>query len=216
MTEIMDSIILLGMTEDAYQHHIRRLTAENQELRQELEQARLRYREGARILRAQRDEGLSPKVGALQRERDRLKAELRQALDDLRALRGRPPKRLAIDEAVRGLPRPELDDDAAGRALKRVRKNLRHVGVLLGQVKDELGLVRDAPQELAQEAMATMAEVAELMELRRQDLLKLMEMMRSSPAGTAHRGRGSYRPVPPDRGVLLRVRVRIHNRELHR
>lgn len=192
-----------GEPEGPYQHHVRRLTEENRQLRADLEAAVTRSRDAARLLRAQRDEGTSAKVEALLRERERLRGEVRRALDEVRRLKGKPPRRLAIDQAVRGLSVPLLDDDDAGRALTRVKKLLRHVGVLLGQARDELGMVRDAPQELAQETMATLAEVVELVELRRQDLLRIMEMMRSSPASSAHRGTRSYRPVPPaDRGVI--------------
>jgi hypothetical protein len=56
----------------SYQHHVKRLTAENASLRAELEQARRGHAAEARVLRAQRDEGLSPEVEAL---RQRLREE---------------------------------------------------------------------------------------------------------------------------------------------
>jgi hypothetical protein len=36
----------------------------------------------------------------------------------------------------------------------------------------------------------------ELVEIRREELLKLQDLMRATPASVEHRGRGGYRPVP--------------------
>jgi hypothetical protein len=53
---------------EGYQHHVRRLTAENARLRADLGQARRDHAAEVRALRAQRDEGLSPEVEALREQ----------------------------------------------------------------------------------------------------------------------------------------------------
>lgn len=51
---------------------------------------------------------------------------------------------------------------------------------------------------LAREA----AILAELEELRREELLQIEALMKSYPASTTHRGRGSYRPIPQPGPVI--------------
>lgn len=75
---------------EAYQHNIRKLTAENGELRQKLADQQAAHSQTVRVLKAERDEGLSPQVTALQRENVRLteKADLadRQSAELLKHL----------------------------------------------------------------------------------------------------------------------------------
>lgn len=192
------------MTESAsegpYQYHVRRLTSENAQLRDELQRERERHRRSEKALRAHLNEGFSPKIEALRRERDRLRAELARAMAEVRELKGKPPKHIAIDPAVRGLRVPRMDSEATAILLKRVKRNLRHVEVLLGQARQALTEARQDPQ--AQLSASEMAEIIEMIELRREDLLELVRLMQSSPASSTHRGVRSYRPVPSDRGVL--------------
>jgi hypothetical protein len=52
----------------SYQYAVRKLTAENKELRQQLTAAKVAHQREARRLRAQRDEGLTPEIAALRRQ----------------------------------------------------------------------------------------------------------------------------------------------------
>lgn len=57
---------------EAYQHNIRKLTAENAELRQKLDDQQAAHSQTVRVLKAQRDEGLSPMLSALQSQNEDL------------------------------------------------------------------------------------------------------------------------------------------------
>jgi septal ring factor EnvC (AmiA/AmiB activator) len=61
---------------ESYQHHIQRLTAENRELKQRMADIQRTHSREVKVLKAQRDEGLSPMVSVLQRENKQLKERL--------------------------------------------------------------------------------------------------------------------------------------------
>jgi hypothetical protein len=63
----------------SYQHHIRRLTAENAELKQKLADQQADHAKTVRVLKAERDEGLSPQVKVLQQENERMKERVNKA-----------------------------------------------------------------------------------------------------------------------------------------
>lgn len=55
-------------TLDSYQYAVRKLTAENKELRQQISALKTTHRQQERKLRAQLDEGLTPELAVLRRE----------------------------------------------------------------------------------------------------------------------------------------------------
>lgn len=63
---------------EAYQHNIRKLTAENAELRQKIAEQQAAHSNTVRILKAERDEGLSPQLSVLQKENERLQIKAAQ------------------------------------------------------------------------------------------------------------------------------------------
>lgn len=63
----------------AYQHNIRKLTAENAELKQKLADQQAAHGKTVRVLKAERDEGLSPTLTVIQRENGALKERLAKA-----------------------------------------------------------------------------------------------------------------------------------------
>jgi predicted RNase H-like nuclease (RuvC/YqgF family) len=64
---------------EAYQHNIRKLTAENAELKQKLADQQASHSKTVRILKVERDEGLSPQLTVIQKENERLKERLAAA-----------------------------------------------------------------------------------------------------------------------------------------
>jgi hypothetical protein len=70
---------------DSYQHHIKRLTAENQKLKADLAAEQTAHKTDVRRLKAQLDEGLSPELIALrkelERQRERAAVDRADALD---------------------------------------------------------------------------------------------------------------------------------------
>ncbi len=185
-----------------YQYHISRLTAEVQNLRGQLKRTEETHRAVARRLRAERDEGVSPKLRALENKNRQLAAENSKMHRELRELRGGRPNGLEnvrVPEAVRGLPQVQASSEQTGKAFKKAKDLLRHIGVLLSAAEDNVRFLRQHEDDVV---LAGLAELAELAELRREELLQLAAMMREIPASVAHRGTGAYRPVPPGRGVL--------------
>ena len=73
---------------EAYQHNIRKLTAENAELKQKLADQQAAHSKTVRVLKAERDEGMSPMVSALQKENVKLKERLQHSAADLSAYFG--------------------------------------------------------------------------------------------------------------------------------
>lgn len=65
---------------EAYQHNIRKLTAENAELKEKIDEMRVSHGRTVGILKTERDEGLSPMLSALQAEIVRLKEDLQGAI----------------------------------------------------------------------------------------------------------------------------------------
>ena len=63
----------------AYQHNIRKLTAENAELKQKIIDMQSAHSQTVRTLKAERDEGLSPQLTVLQRENERMSQRVDQA-----------------------------------------------------------------------------------------------------------------------------------------
>lgn len=66
----------------SYQDTVRRLTADNDALRQALGKAKAAHRDEVRALRTQRDEGLSPHVAAMEDEMNRLRDKADRAVAD--------------------------------------------------------------------------------------------------------------------------------------
>ena len=64
---------------EAYQHNIRKLTAENAELKQKLADQQAAHSKTVRVLKAERDEGLSPTLTVLQEENVKLKERLQRS-----------------------------------------------------------------------------------------------------------------------------------------
>ena len=193
---------------EPYQHHIARLLAENQELREVLRQQKLASEERARVLRAQLNEGLSPQVRILKEENRRLKNEnsriRKDTRDALRNGKGLPPvsPRIAVPESMQRLgsrTSGTASTEAAERTRIQVKKKLRSISVVISQTKELISWLVQHPTEFSPNVTA---ELAELLEMRREELRELEAMMHSVPASAAHRGTKSYRPVPSDRGTL--------------
>lgn len=70
----------------AYQHHIRRLTSENAELRQKIDDLQDSHSKTVRVLKVERDEGLSPMLKVLQQENVKLKEKVEFLDERMRAI----------------------------------------------------------------------------------------------------------------------------------
>lgn len=71
---------------DSYQHAIRNLTAENTELKQKLADQQAAHSKTVRVLKAERDEGLSPMVAVLQKENQAMKERVDRAEERVRVI----------------------------------------------------------------------------------------------------------------------------------
>lgn len=68
---------------EAYQHNIRKLTAENAELRQKAVAQQASHLKTVQVLKAERDESASPQIKAMQSKVDDLEALIRRLKDNL-------------------------------------------------------------------------------------------------------------------------------------
>lgn len=75
-------------TIESYQHAVRRLTAENESLREQLDASRREHTKDVRVLKAQLAEGLSPEIAALRRTVENLRDEVDRAKRDAQMVRG--------------------------------------------------------------------------------------------------------------------------------
>lgn len=192
---------------EPYRHHIARLQSENQELREILRQQKAVSAEKYRVLRAQIEEGLTPKVSALQARNRRLRQDndrLRRSLSEDQRVPWK--KSVTINPSVRQMGSRTHDvlqqfgpDSATAHAFRKVKQKLRGVSVVIEQTRELLTVLRDSSEDFSPEVYA---ELAELVELRREELLELEQMMRSAPASASHRGVKSYRPIPSNRGTI--------------
>lgn len=75
-------------TIESYQHAVKRLTAENDSLREQLAQSRREHTRDVRVLKANLAEGLSPEIAALRRTVEDLRSEVDRAKRDAQMTRG--------------------------------------------------------------------------------------------------------------------------------
>lgn len=93
------------------------------------------------------------------------------------------PRQVEIPESYeRAVQR---DTEKLMREYARAQKRVAQAEARLGQVKAQKGAKRHL-----------LAELQALVDLRRAELEEYRRQMESAPAGAAHRGTRSYRPVP--------------------